>query len=312
MPECRDQRERIEAYLANSITASDLRELLAHAELCEDCRIVLELHRELGLAGERIPEPAGQEFQNLRESVLAQIAARSAARERRSPGHALSRWWRGNPILRPAAVVVLLVATVLAGRWSAQPKRLDDALLLAEIQRQAVARSDLAGYWDARFSLANVAVRPRGDGNLELEFDVCRRFDVVTSRRSPLAREALVTAILDSGTLGMRLRAMELAPEMQDVRLREALVFALHNDPEPAVRLEALSLLMRDREDVLVQDAILQSLRADVSVQVRLAALEALAAQRVDPQRILQTIQTVDGVGERAILQQAAQQLNRQ
>lgn len=310
MPECRDQWRRIEAFLADSIAAGELRKLLAHAATCEHCRTVLELHRELVRTREQIPEPTEREFRGLRQSVLAEIASRGTTGERRSPVRVLSRWWSGAPILRPALVTLLVIAAVLVGRWSAAPGRLDDDLLLSEIKNQAVEQTGLSSYWDARFTFANVSVRPLGSGSLMLDFDVCRRLNVVTSRHSPLAREVLVNAILDPGTLGTRLKAMQLAPELQDERLREALVFALHNDPDPTVRLEALSLLIRDYDDTLVMDAVLQTLHADASVQVRLAALEALAARRVDARRIRQTIQTIEGVGNRAVLQQAMQRLN--
>ena len=245
----------------------------------------------------------------MRQGVLAEITAHGARATRWSPGRWLMEWWHRLAVLRPVAMAVLVALAVLAGRWSVTPPRLDDDLLLAEIQHQAAMQNDLAGFWDAPFSYTNIAVRPRSDGDLELGFDVSRHIELVTPRQSPLAREVLVHAILESRRLGTRLKAMELAPELQDARLREALVLALHNDPEPAVRLKALALLGRDPNIARGQEALFQTLRNDRSIQLRLAALEALAAQQVDPLRVRQAIQSMDLTGNRAVLQHAVQLL---
>jgi hypothetical protein len=100
---------------------------------------------------------------------------------------------------------------------------------------------------------------------------------------------------------------MELAQELQDARLREALMVVMHNDPEPVVRLEALRQIRRDPDTARVQEALLRTLRDDRSVQLRLAALEALVMQQADPQRVRQAIEAVDPVGDRAVLQCAVQ-----
>jgi hypothetical protein len=107
----------------------------------------------------------------------------------------------------------------------------------------------------------------------------------------------------------MRLKAMGLAQELQDARLREALTLVLHNDPEPVIRLEALRLLRRDPDTARVQEALLQTLRDDPAVQLRLAALDLLALQQADPDRVRQAIRSVDRAGDQAVMQYAGRLL---
>ena len=133
-------------------------------------------------------------------------------------------------------MAALLVVAVLGGRWSVKDGTPEAGDLVDELQRSAAMQTGLDSFWDAPVSYANVTVRSREDGALELGFDACRHVELTTSRDSPLAREVLVHAILDQQTLGARMQAVRLVPEMGDDRLRDALVFTLHHDPEPAVR----------------------------------------------------------------------------
>ncbi len=304
MSACEEHRNRIEAYLSGTITPADLGELVAHAARCADCRAGLDLHRELARVAEDVPEPSEREFRAVRRAVLEAVGARRAPLEVRGPWRRLADRFAGAPLLRPLAFAAVLALAVLAGRWSAAPARMDD-VLLRELRSQAATETGLSGYWDAPFSLDNVSVRPRDDGSLELGFDASRHVELVADRNSPLAREALVHAIIDSRSLGMRLRALETSRGMADPRLGEALVFALRNDPEPAVRLQALSLLLGGTDAELARSELLRTLRDDPSVQLRLAALDALAERQIDPERLQQVILTVDSPGEQAILQQA-------
>ena len=80
MGACEAYRDRISAYLDGELTGEERRELLAHLEICGDCRMYLdsELAIREALAGLETPAPAGLEargMENLR-----------AGRERRGGG----------------------------------------------------------------------------------------------------------------------------------------------------------------------------------------------------------------------------------
>jgi len=298
------------AYLAGDITPHDLDGLLSHAIGCDECRGILELHRDLAAVGPVIPEPSDEEFRALRQRVLDETArsapaVSSAVSPLRGLYTKLVAGWRQSPVLKPALMAALLVMAVLGGRWSAQDERSPKGDFLDELRRDAALQTGLDSFWDAPISYANVTVRSSEDGTLELGFDACRHVELTTSRESPLAREVLVHAILDQQTLGTRLHALQLVPEMGDDRLRDALVFTLHNDPDPAVRLQALSALDRDPDDDRVQEALLMTLRDDPSVQLRLMALDALALRRADAQAVRYAIRASDQVGDEAVMQRA-------
>ncbi len=321
MTDCRAYHALIEKYLAGEIGPAEVDLLLAHTADCQGCREVLELHGRLTRAGADIPEPTAAELSSMRQRVMADIGAGQSRRDDRRLGSVLRDLLRAQPVAVPALLAAVLVIAVLAGRWSASSSGSDPGLLLQaatpqELQRaaeraavrfadEAARQPGLDGFWDAPYMFANVAVRTRNDGDLDLSFDICRHVDLVTSPTSALAREVLLNAILTSPSLGTRLRAVALSPELDDTRLRDALIHAMHDDPDLAVRLKALEVLSGNPDDEPVRTALLTTLRDDEAVQMRLLALESLVGRQVDPALIRQAIDAVDQDSDAAVLQHA-------
>ena len=74
MGACEAYRDRISAYLDGELTGEERRELLAHLEICGDCRMYLdsELAIREALAGLETPAPEGFEAR-----VMEKIRAES-------------------------------------------------------------------------------------------------------------------------------------------------------------------------------------------------------------------------------------------
>ncbi len=98
---------------------------------------------------------------------------------------------------------------------------------------------------------------------------------------------------------------MELTQQILDPKLKEALVFTLHNDPNLAVRTEALKVLGQYPYDAATQEALLATLREDKEVQMRLLALEYLAGKKVHMDTIRKTVEESYQESDTAVLQYA-------
>jgi hypothetical protein len=315
MEDCQHLRETIHKYIAGEISPSELESLRRHCEACPDCRQLMEVHDGLLRASEEVPEPRKADLLSVRKNVLSQIAreesSRAHARTRSTFWQDLSALFRAHPAVALPAAAALIVVAVFVGRWSVASRPLDDQSLIQDINLQA-ARQDnrqagLNEYWDSPYSYTNVIARSLPGGKLDLSFDVCRHVAVVTAKSSLLATEVLMQAILNPSAMGSKIKAMELAPEILDPKLREALVFAMHNDPVAAVRIEALSILTRYPYDDGVQEALLKTLRKDEAVQMRLLALEYLARRRVNLETLRRTIEESDLESDVAVLQHAVE-----
>jgi hypothetical protein len=249
--------------------------LLAHARGCEACRRVLELHRDLLALGSSAPDPPGAELEAARAAVLRQVG-RPVPRGRHVPV--------GVAAALAGAVVVVFAAGFGAGRARSAPG------LAAAISAEAAANRDLADVEDSPFTVSNVAFRRAGEGRVELEFDVTTHLRLVEPVASEVVREVLVHSLVHPSSVGTRLEAMSYVTGGLEPKVRDGLLFAVRNDDNLAVRLEALGILCREPATPALRDAVLEVLREDASVEMRLRALDWLASHRTDRERLERAI----------------------
>lgn len=300
MSECDRLRPLIESLLADELSLAELHTLEAHLSGCAECQCVVDLHQQLDGMSTAQSEPAPAEFRAMRNRVLAATAGKSKppVRQRARP----TAWWAAGSMVAAAAT---LVVGIFVGRMTIDDPILDDQLLLSTVLAQANANYDLEDYWDNPLSYTNVATSTVRNGQVHLEFNVCSRLDLTTHVDSSLARELLTHAVLDSESIGERLRAIEAAGSSDDPQLTEALAVAVENDPNIAVRIEALNALTSKPRTARTEAALLKALRRDESVQIRLMALESLADEKLSIEQLSKVILDGDQESDRAVLQRA-------
>ena len=299
MSECDRIQPLIEDLLADQLAAADRARLDQHLAACSECRALVELHQQLDQLGDPAALPSQAAFRRMRSSVLAM----TVAQPRPQPARAAGRWSVSAVALATAATLMI---GIFVGRSTVSPA-LDEELLLNSVMRQASASRELGDLWSQPLSYANVSAGVVRNGRIHLDFDVCSRLDVTTPLNSPLASELLSQAVLESASVGERLRAIELAAAGNDPRLIEALAITLEHDPDVAVRIEALNALSKQSGQPQVQRTLLNVLRDDRSVQIRLMALDQLAAQKVAFDQLQQMIVQGDQESNPAVLQRALQ-----
>ena len=288
MSDCQSHEATLEAYVAGERDESVIGPLIQHSLRCQDCRRLLELHRDLCNLSSANPVPGPVEFDALRERVLSKIAVGKR---------------RGGAWIRVvgavAASILLFVVGLLAGRslaGGALPNRLAQA-----VSAEAAANRDLADVENSRFTYSDVSFRRLEGEQVALDFNLTTHLQLVEPAHSELVREVLVHSLLHPSSTGSRLKAISLAASHPGPKVTEALIFALRRDPNLAVRLQALTILSDQMHEPQVQLALLHALRQDESVQVRLVALECLAAESVAPDRIRRAIQENERPGDDAL-----------
>ena len=289
MHSCKQIHEIFERYLAGELLPSDKDILDQHLPSCLDCQSLMDIHEELMRIDGPVADPSPEALRAMRSRVLGQIS-------QNNNGGLNSRFNRRVSLFVPAfAAAAVLVLGVFLGSWFSRPASVDDQLLNA-ITRQASIERSLEDSWDAPLFFSNVAVRDWNDTRVSLGFDVCRSVDLTTGLNSPVASDILTHAILNSDSMGGRMRAMEIAALSSDERLTRALVVSLQQDPDQTMRISALNALARKGDSEQIQLALLGALRDDDSVQVRLLALEHLVGQSQG----LETLETIIREGSEA------------
>jgi hypothetical protein len=289
MHSCKQIHEIFERYLVGELLPSDKNILDQHLPSCLDCQSLMDMHEELMRIDGPVADPSPEALRAMRSRVLGQIS-------QSNNGGRNSRFNRRVSLFVPAfAAAAVLVLGVFLGSWFSRPASVDDQLLNA-ITRQASIERSLEDSWDAPLFFSNVAVRDWNDTRVSLGFDVCRSFDLTTGLNSSVASDILTHAILNSDSMGGRMRAMEIAALSSDERLTRALVVSLQQDPDQTMRISALNALARKGDSEQIQLALLGALRDDDSVQVRLLALEHLVGQSQG----LETLETIIREGSEA------------
>ena len=272
MHSCKQIQQILENFLAGELLPSDKEILDQHLPSCVDCQALMDIHEELMRADANVSDPAPEALRAMRSRVIGQISKRN------NGGRDIRSKRRTSPFVPALAAAATLILGVFLGSWFSQSAPVDDQLLKA-ITRQASVERSLEDSWDTPLFFSNVVVRDWNDKRVSLGFDVCRSADLTTGLSSPVAGDILTHAILNSDSLGGRMRAMEIATLSTDKRLTRALVVALQQDPDPTMRISALNALVRKDDNEQTQLALLGALRDDDSVQVRLLALEHLVNQ---------------------------------
>lgn len=324
MTSCSDFEDLFQSLLAGEqLSQKHLEDLEGHARQCPQCRGLLELHRELGQQGADLAGVSESRFASMRRRVLAQTAGKTkaaAASAFEDPAAArqteASRPRRYSPAWAVAAGLLLLLGGALLGRMSVAEAPFQnlagvsqDPSLIREISQEAEGNDDFSDAEDSPFIYSDVKFRPLDDGQVALSFNVARHVEVIEPVDSPLVREVLVQSLLvrESESLGSRLKAVSLASQTMDPKVRQALTFAMHHDDSLAVRQKALSILAELPMDADLEEALLQTLREDPSVQMRLLALEVMGRREMDSETLREAISELEQRGDRALLLKATE-----
>ena len=307
MKSCRHYQDLFEEYLAGTISSQDRTGLEEHCFQCHDCAGLMELHNNLLTLGNEIPMPEKYELREMRKTVLAATEPRPSFL-----GDLAKLWSRHTAAAGLTAVAGLVTTAILAGavvlsQWDPTVPSLEEQLLTQSAVSPGIRQVGLDQTLDSPYTFTNVSVRRQKQGQLALSFDASRHVDLVVPQDSFLAREVLLQAILDPSSIGSRLGAMEVTPQIRDKGLKDALISTMLHDPDAAVRINALEVLSRYPFDRTSQDALLQTLGQTEDVQLRLTVLDELLRQNVDLAIIQDAVGQKDPGGEAAYLNPAGE-----
>ena len=109
-------------------------------------------------------------------------------------------------------------------------------------------------------------------------------------------RQLLLQASKDPGDPGLRVDSVEMLKGQNGSDIRDALLYSVQHDENPAVRLKALEGLRHFRSDQVTRDALRSVLETDASPAVRTEAIDVLvptdSAGSVSPE-LAATLQSV-------------------
>lgn len=302
--ECRKNQNDADRWFAGELSPDAHQDVIAHTANCRDCAEHYAILEEIASAP--IEEPDDSDLALVRRNVLDTIRDERAG------------WWRRVPhaagIMIVAGGLLLSALSWFGGRASANAEmramkgpQNPDLVLARQIHQIASTNEKLEEVENSPFRYTNVSVAAAEGDDVRLSFDVTRHLDLTLPKSDPLVTEVLVQSVLEAGSVGSQLEAIEQAENLLDPRIRGALVKAMLHDPNLGVRLEAQSKLARQAGDPEIRDALLTVLEKEESVQMRLVAIETLARGRIDPERLREAVESGAPEGRGAVRVKAEQ-----
>jgi len=141
---------------------------------------------------------------------------------------------------------------------------------------------------DIRISGIQFPADIRGGGQIEISFDAVKPISYKGSVDDPFVQKLLATALVTESNPGTRLRTVNtIAFQSEgdnfkpDPKIKQALLSALKVDTNPAVRKEALGVLLKLPFDDEIRDALLFVLSSDKNSGLRVAAINALSVLKL-------------------------------
>ncbi len=292
---CQDVQSSLSLYLYGELDFAHEEELENHLAQCAACQLSLSREKQWHtVTNSQVLEPPldllAECRQQLRPALARENGPRSATVTSRWRG-----WWRwGNPfeISTTRWSTQVAAASLLIGIGFVSARLLDRGWL--PLSSASVNQMGVLGG-------TNTLVRdiqPSGDpGRIRIVVDQ-------ESEVSGRVDDANIRALLLSGARqpesGVRFYAMQLLNQQSAVNnsddVRQVLLDAVHNDPNPAVRLEALDGLRRFSADPTALETIKFVLEHDDNASVRYQAINILVPpdQTIQlPPAVTQAVQDV-------------------
>ena len=289
-------KEWLYLAISDEIDKEQERLLKKHIDECDECRTEFdELTQMMTVLGESgVPEPSERMLWEARRDLMDAVAKESPMqsilgrapsvpdRERitRSPGfwEKVSMGWFGGYRLALSGAATLAIGFFLG---------------YAVFRADAVAPVDVAGPGTlqgetGRTDITNVRfvdVDP-SDGTIELVYDLVRPVRLRAGVDDKRMQRMLAYALVNEENPGVRLQAIDAIgtdiPVRRSDGIRRALIEALKTDPNAGVRRQAFLTLDRMPFDTDIKDACLYVLTNDDNPGLRVSSINKLARATLD------------------------------
>lgn len=309
MSECNLYRERLELILTGEGVADTALE--EHLAECSQCSDLYDFHLRLQASDGFLPDDRA--FSAMRTSVLHQLqdgqVRTMPPQEPVSFPKAKGKTWLSHVLVAAAAAVVGFLGNQLFQNKE-KPVIDDQGYLLEMVRRDARLNVAFQDSVESPISYRNITMEEADGDQVNVGFDVVTHMQVSTHKNDPLMKELLVQSLMSPVSLNERLEAINKVEEVADPKVRQALIHAMKNDPSPAVRMKALSMLVKKEPDAALTEALKGVLENEESVQIRMAALDVLVGRMPNQSDVQHLLEELEARDDRPLIMRVKNQTN--
>ncbi len=134
----------------------------------------------------------------------------------------------------------------------------------------AIQNRSLADVDKSPFLISQAMINRDYTGQVHLNFNVTTAVAYSGTMDDPLVKEVVTQALINFTNDGSRLDAVALSPQLMGTKVKEALIFSMLHDKNPAVRINAMDVLGQMQFDRQIQEAVIKVLTYEKTVHMRL------------------------------------------
>jgi hypothetical protein len=291
----------IEKLLSGEISQTESDQLEEYVAKYPEYKDLMLLHQKLSDAPFPAEEPETALFSQMRADVLRKIQLK----EQKSSG-VLEEFFekiRGYALRPEMAVAALtLIIGFLLGRALPPDQENLTSNLIDQISLLASENTKLKDVQKSPIVYSNVRYQDLKDDLVSINLDATTHLDFIRKKDDPLVREVMAQTLLSSSNVGTELKAISYTKGVIDPKLKETLIFSMHNTPILPVRIKVMSSLIEYKNDKAVQNAFLKVLREEKSVKMRLLAIEYLTNEQVSEDILQQALNESEVAQSPAVL----------
>lgn len=271
-------QELISLYLYDELTEDQSTEL--ESMMLESDEYMSEYESakafKAALAGSKPEQPTERDLTEARNNLMRTIRHMDAETAKPNPFAGLLSFFGTNYKTALGLAATLVIGIFLGKAFFSQP---------ALTQTENIIDVDNYNRDDVKISNIRFDQKITEDGKLEFTFDAVKPVKYTGTLNDEFAQQLLARALLTGNNPGTRLKtvntiAMQTKKQenfVPDTKVKSALLSALKVDPNPAVRKEAINVLLKYPFDNEIRDGLLYVLSNDENSGLRVAAINALA-----------------------------------
>ena len=269
-------KQMIQLSLYGELSDDKQKQLIAHLESCEECRMELEQQKKIMML------IADHKNLEVNEELLkeARIQLRGALKQERSDETSFSSFanyvlqlFSTPPRIAVGAISVLIIGLIIGSLFLGKEK-------VIVTEREPDFSTVSFAQNDLRISNVQFIDSDPSDGEIEFTFEAAKQVHYKGSVNDPKVQSFLTYAMLNDQNPGSRLNsinAMDTYKKLSlDKEVKNALITVVMTDKNAGVRREALKLMNRTAFDESLKQAYLYVLLNDSSSALRIEALNAL------------------------------------
>lgn len=291
MNRCKNNHILIEKLVAKTINADEHAILFRHIRECKECSDMVSANNVLLKSESPLEKPDELDFKMMRSNVINSIRneKEKSISEKFQKLFELIAEFLKKPEYAVAAIT-LIVGFFLGQALPPDKNGIGGGILkqISDIAEKNIYFSDSQ---KSSYRFSNVSLKELDNNKIEMSFDVSTNLDVVRDKNDPLVKEVLTQTMLSAENVGSNLRAISYTESITDNKIKQALIYVMHNAPITAVRLKSMESLMKYNFDPELQEAFIKVLLEEKTIKMNLMAIDYLTMNNYNPDSLKSIIE---------------------